>query len=146
MSLNSIKEQQLQQENAKPAVQESAGMPDEETVKNSWPALVETTRSMPRLANALANATLTTREEDGFRVVSFEVSNEAQKNWIETNLLRKLESDLVRIVGSTHLRLEVATAQYVDQKVAYMPADKAKELIATNPEVKELVVDLGLDI
>ena len=32
------------------------------------------------------------------------------------------------------------------QPVAYMPEDKAKELMAENDEVKNLVKDLGLDI
>ena len=43
------------------------------------------------------------------------------------------------------LRVDVTPAEEV-KPIAYMPEDKAKELMAENDEVKNLVKDLGLDI
>ena len=53
--------------------------PAEETLSAKWKELAAMYGSQPRLANALAQATLSFREEDGRQVVEFTVTNEAQK-------------------------------------------------------------------
>lgn len=58
---------------------------------------------------------------------------------LETNLREDLKSHAVRLSVDV-LPLEEGP------KVAYMPQEKAKELIQTNPEVKELVANFGLDV
>ena len=146
LSISSLKEEEKQQNAAPVADTGSETLPDDQLLKDKWPDLAATKKDLPRLYNALSNSTLAVREEDGVKVLTFTVTNEAQKRWIEENLLRSLESSFVKIVGSTKLRLEVAAAEVVDVKVAYTPADKAKEMIASNEEVKEVIIDLGLDL
>jgi DNA polymerase-3 subunit gamma/tau len=126
---------------------ESDVLPSEEAVKASWPDLVKSMAAQPRLAMALGKAELKMRVEEGKRIVSFEVASEPQKKWIEERALRGLESTLVQLVGSSRLSLRVEVAPREEQKeVAYMPSDQAKVLMAENEEVKNLVIDLGLDI
>ena len=146
ISLNSIIEEDKKQSGAAAAANASDAMPDDSVMLEKWPELVDTTKDRPRLFNALKTAKLEVSEDNGTKVLTFSVTNEAQKKWIEDNLLRNLETSYVRIVGSTRIRLAVDTVATVEQTVVYMPADKAKEMISTNPEVKDFVIDLGLDI
>ncbi|MBQ0149851.1 MAG: DNA polymerase III subunit gamma/tau [Bacteroidales bacterium] len=146
ISLNSIIEEDRKQSGAAAAANASDAMPDDSVMLEKWPELVDTTKDRPRLFNALKTAKLEVSEDNGTKVLTFSVTNEAQKKWIEDNLLRNLETSYVRIVGSTRIRLAVDTVATVEQTVVYMPADKAKEMISTNPEVKDFVIDLGLDI
>ena len=126
---------------------ESDVLPSEEAVKASWPDLVKSMAGQPRLAMALGKAELKMRLEEGKRIVSFEVASEPQKKWIEERALRGLESTLVQLVGSSRLSLRVEVAPREEQReVAYMPSDQAKVLMAESEEVKNLVIDLGLDI
>ena len=85
-------------------------------------------------------------EAGGFKNVSFEVTNEAQKKWIEDGLLRNMETAFAGILGSgkVHLFVTVKPSEEIAHKV-YMPAEKAQELMSANPEVMNLVKDLGLD-
>ena len=122
-------------------------IPTDDEIRAKWPALVsECAKGKPRLEYALNSASLSFSEEDGFKNVKFEVTNEAQKNWIENGLLRIMETSFARILGNgrVHLFVTVKPAEESAPKV-YMPAEKAQELMNTNPEVLNLVKDLGLD-
>lgn len=122
-------------------------MPSDDFVREKWPELVaECASGKPRLENALNSAALSFAEEDGFKNVSFEVVNEAQKAWIENGLLRNMETSFAKILGTGKVRLFV-TVKPVEETApkVYMPAEKAQELMNTNPEVLNLVKDLGLD-
>lgn len=122
-------------------------MPSDDFVREKWPELVaECASGKPRLENALNSAALSFAEEDGFKNVSFEVVNEAQKAWIEKGLLRNMETSFAKILGTGKVRLFV-TVKPVEETApkVYMPAEKAQELMNTNPEVLNLVKDLGLD-
>ena len=122
-------------------------LPTDDMIREKWPELVrECAAGKPRLENALANAALSFEEGDGFKTVSFEVTNEAQKKWIENGLLRTMENSFARILGNGHVRLGITVkpSEEIEKKV-YMPAEKAQELMNTNPEVLHLVKDLGLD-
>ena len=146
LSLSSLMQEPEEDKNAA-ASPESDVLPSEEAVKASWPDLVKTMGAQPRLAMALGKAELKMRVEEGKRVISFEVASEPQKKWIEERALRGLESTLVQLVGSSRLslRVEVKPQEAREEKV-YMPSDQAKVLMAENEEVKNLVIDLGLDI
>ena len=100
----------------------------------------------PRLSNTLKNAVLSISEEDGIKKVDFEVINEAQKSWIEKEQLRNMETMFREMLSTSRLHISVSVnpAEEVEQKV-YMPAEKAQELMKNNPEVLNLVKDLGLD-
>ena len=125
----------------------SDAAPSEELLKAKWPELAKEYASKPRMASMLATTTLKIAGDDTQRVVTFMVDNDAQKVWVESKLLHDLEGRFQRIVGSPKvlLRVDVTPAEEV-KPVAYMPEDKAKELMAENDEVKNLVKDLGLDV
>ena len=136
---------------ASPAADKTApvepAIPSDDTIREKWPELVkECAAGKARLHNALSTTTLTMEESEGFKNVSFEVTNEAQKKWIEDGLLRTMENSFARILGNGKVRLYVTVkpSERVEKKV-YMPAEKAQELMNSNPEVLHLVKDLGLD-
>ena len=128
-------------------VPDSGRIPTEAEITAAWPKLVEVcTVGKPRLEHALSNAKLSMQEEGDFMNLSFEVVNEAQKQWIEKGLLRNMENSFAEILhsGKVHLFVTVAESEEVEKKV-YLPAEKAQELMNTNPEVRGLISDLGLD-
>ena len=122
-------------------------LPSDDIIREKWPELVkECADGKPRLENALSNAALSFEDGDGYKTVYFEVTNEAQKKWIENGLLRTMENSFARILGSGKVRLGITVkpSEEIEKKV-YMPAEKAQELMNSNPEVLHLVKDLGLD-
>ena len=122
-------------------------LPSGEELTGKWKELAAMYGSQPRLANALANAQLSFREEGDRKVVSFTVTNEAQKKWIEERILRDLEGKFVTLTGCSFVRLEPAVLPEEEQAPRiYMPTEKAEDLMSKNEEVRNLVVDLGLDI
>ena len=129
------------------AVQKGSDVaPSEDVLKEKWPLLAKEYESKPRMASMLTTTTLKIEGDDSQRVLTFMVDNDAQKVWVESKLLHDLEGRFQRIVESSKvlLRVDVTPAETV-KPVAYMPEDKAKELMAENDEVKNLVKDLGLD-
>ncbi|MBO6238546.1 MAG: DNA polymerase III subunit gamma/tau [Bacteroidales bacterium] len=129
------------------AVAAPEAFPADEELAAKWKELAAMYGSQPRLANALANAKLTFREEEGRKVVDFTVTNEAQKKWIEERILRDLEARYARLTACGRIRLEPSVLPEEEQGPRiYMPAEKAEDLMSKNEEVRNLVVDLGLDI
>ena len=129
-----------------PAPQEQA-LPADDVLSEKWKELSAQYGGQPRLANALANAALNFREEDGRKVISFTVTNEAQKKWIEERMLRDLEGRYAKLCDCGKIRLEPVVPQEEEQAPRiYMPTEKAEDLMSKNEEVRNLVVDLGLDI
>ena len=121
----------------------------DDTIKAKWPELAKLYGDKPRLASMLTTTTLEIIEaEGGFKTVMFRVVNDAQKEWVESKLLHELEGNFRKVVGSAkvYLRVTVAPDDSLQEKKLYMPSDQAKELMAQNDEVKNLVKDLGLDI
>ena len=124
-----------------------ADAPSEDVLRTKWPELAKKYESKPRLASLLTTTTLVVSGSEQERIVTFRVVNQAQKDWVESNLLHELEGNFRSIVGSTkvYLRVDMIPDDAPQPKI-YMPSDKAKELMADNDEVKNLVKDLGLDI
>jgi DNA polymerase-3 subunit gamma/tau len=124
-----------------------AAAPSEEVLRAKWPELAKKYESKPRLASLLTTTTLAVSGDENERTVTFRVVNQAQKDWVESNLLHELEGNFRMIVGSSkvYLRVDMIPDDAPQPKI-YMPSDKAKELMADNDEVKNLVKDLGLDI
>ena len=125
-----------------------APAPEDAAIKAMWPELAEKYSDKPRLASMLTSSTLTIETEGDYKVVTFRVVNEAQKDWVESKLLHELESNLRVLVESAkvNLRVSVVPDEPTAPKKAYMPSEQAKELMDQNAEVKSLVQDLGLDI
>ena len=126
---------------------DTGAAPSEEFLKARWPELAKEYASKPRMASMLSTTSLKVEGDDAKRTVIFMVDNEAQKDWVESKLLHDLEGKYQRIVGSPRIALRVDVTPHEEVKpLAYMPEDRAKELMAENDEVKSLVKDLGLDI
>ena len=135
-------------EAAGPAAETTAAALEEltdEQILAKWKEMPGLFPTQPRLANGLANAKVEISREDGL-VVTFTVTNEAQRNWIESNKLHELEGLFQKLLGRPGVKLRVATAQFVEEKVIYTPEDKAKYLMENNPEVIDIISDLGLDL
>ena len=121
-----------------------AELTDEE-IAEKWKEMPGLYPNQPRLANTLANAKVEVSREDGL-AVTFVVTNDAQRAWIESNKLHELEGRFQKLLGRPGVKLLVAAAQFVDEKVIYTPEDKAKYLMENVPEVIDIISDLGLDI
>ena len=126
--------------------QAADAIPEDGAILACWPELAKQNASRPRLANALANAKLSIASDADGKTLTFTVTNEAQKNWIASNLLHSLEGVFQKLVGSGKVRLQVEAAQFVTEEKIYLPSEQAKDLMSKNEEVKNLVVDLGLDV
>ena len=124
-------------------------VPTDEFLKAKWPELAKFYESKPRLANMLNTTTLDiSSAEDGSKIVTFKVVNDAQKEWVESKLLHQLEGDFRKITGSlrVYVRVAVVPDDVQEEPKVYMPSDQAKLLMSQNEEVKSLVQDLELDI
>ncbi len=122
-------------------------LPDDETVKAKWPELAAMYGGQPRLANALATASLSITRSENLLTLCFALVNEAQKNWIAEKKLRELEERFQKLVDCNKVRLEPDVVPEEEQeKRIYMPAEKAQDLMSRNSEVGELIKDLALDI
>jgi len=117
----------------------------DELIAAKWKDMAGLYPGQPRLANTLANAKVEVSREDGL-TVTFVVTNDAQRSWIESNKLHELEGRFQKILGRPGVKLRVAAAQFVEEKVIYTPEDKAKYLMENNPEVIDIISDLGLDL
>ena len=116
----------------------------EETIREKWQELAKLYEKKPRLSSAISTAALECSEDNG--TVTFRVFNTAQRDWIESKCLLELEGHFQRLTGSSiKLRVDVV-AEEDTAPVAYMPSEKAQDLMNKNEEVKNLVKDLGLDI
>lgn len=124
--------------------------PSDEEISGRWPELAAMYASKPRLSNALSTTRLRFGQgvRDGRKIVEFSVTNESQRKWIEEKLLRDMEAKFCRLMGCNALRLQpYELPQDGPEEVRkYMPSEKAEDLMSKNEEVKNLVVDLGLDI
>ena len=131
-----------------PADTKEAPAPSDEMIKAKWPELAAEYTDKPRLASMLSTTSILINGNEDSKMVVFKVVNQAQKDWVEAKLLHELEGTFRRIVGSmkVYLRVDVAPDDAPEQRKIYMPSDQAKELMAENEQVKNLVKDLELDI
>ena len=145
MSLKSVMEEP---QTVQAEAQKEDALPSDEHLKAKWPELAKIYVDKPRLASMLSTTALDIVETDGMKTVTFRVVNDAQKDWVESKLLHELEGNFRKVAGSAkiHLRVSVAPDDAPEQKKIYMPSDQAKELMAQNDEVRNLVKDLELDI
>ncbi len=145
LSLNSLmnepEEHKAEADEAAPALEELT----DGKIYEKWKEMPGLYPSQPRLANGLANAKVEISREDGV-TVTFIVTNDAQRSWIESHKLHELEGRFQKLLGVPGVKLRVAAAHFEEEKVIYTPEDKAKYLMENNPEVIDIISDLGLDI
>ena len=78
------------------------------------------------------------RRERSQEVVTFKVSNAAQKKWIQENRLLTLEGNLQKKVGASRIRLEVGVIPMEEKEIQpYTDQEKATALMGQNGEVRE---------
>lgn len=146
LSLNSIMKEEETKKVEKKAVVIEDAIPDDETLLNAWKTVPAEYASSPRLANTLQNADVSVEMKDGYKVLTFKVSNDAQEKWIRANRLMDLEGNLQKKVGSSKLRLEVGVVPMADKGVQpYTDQEKATALMGQNGEVQNLIKDFGLE-
>ena len=150
LSLNALMSEDKSAESAadgSAAVEVEEKLPEDSVLAECWQRLAAMQTAQPRLMNALSNAALSFSDRDSKRLIRFSVASEAQKKWIEDRILRDLEEKLRSLCSCSRILLEPEVAAE-EEKAAlkYMPAEKAEDLISKNEEVRNLVVDLGLDV
>ena len=146
LSLNSI----IEEEENKKVVKETAPVadviPEDSVVLEAWKAIPAENASSPRLANTLQNAEVSIEAKDGYKELTFKVSNASQEKWIRENRLMILEGNLQKKVGSSRIRLEVAVVPTEEKEVQpYTDQEKATALMGQNGEVQNLIKDFGLE-
>lgn len=150
LSLSSIMEGESSQSRAtvaEKAKEADEPLPDNSVLEAKWTELAGQYATQPRLSSTMQNAKLEIADEGNGKVLTFCVMNEAQQKWIREKMLRELEGRYQRLVSSSRVRLDVGVIPDTENKeVVYMPEEKAKVLIEGNPQVKDFVIDLGLDI
>ena len=147
LSMNAIMDEKAEAPQEEEVVAVEEKLPDEAAIQAAWKTLVGQFTARPRLANTLAQAKLREEEGEGVKSIFFSVSNAAQKQWIEEKMLRDLERQFRELLSCHKVNLHVDDIPEEDtgERVPYMPEEKAKVLMDTNPEVRELVAALGLD-
>lgn len=146
LSLASLMDEAEEREPAEETVAETA-IPEDSILEGCWKTLAESYSNQPRLANALLKAPLAISEADGAKTLTFSVMNEGQQKWIKEKILRQMEGAFQKACGSSKVRLDVDIIPVVEEvNRIYLPEEKAKVLMEENPEVKNLVIDLDLDI
>lgn len=146
LSLNSMIEEEENKKVVKEAAPVADVIPDDDAVLEAWKTIPAENASSPRLANTLQNAEVGIETKDGYKMLTFKVSNAAQEKWIRENRLMVLEGNLRKKVGSSRIRLEVGVLPIEDKGVQpYTDQEKATVLMGQNGEVQNLVKDFGLE-
>ena len=139
-------EEEESKKTVKETVQVADIIPEDEAVLEAWKKIPDENASSPRLANTLRNAEVSIKAKDGYKELTFKVSNAAQEKWIRENRLMDLEGNLRKKAGTSRIRLEVSVIP-VEEKAAqpYTDQEKATALMEQNGEVQNLVKDFGLE-
>ena len=147
LSLDAIKEEKTEAANGTSEGNLSDVIPEDNVIMDGWKRLPGQYASRPRLYTTLTTTKVVVKPMDGYKLVEFFVLNLAQKNWVEQELLRELESKLQSDLKTSRVRLsvEVIPEEKVEKKI-YLPEDKAKIMMSGNAEVENLVKDFDLDV
>ena len=150
LSLNAIMEEEENKKKKEEVTPQEVSdeLPDDEVIRNAWKAIPEEFKAMNqiRLANTLQNAEIEIETSEGMKTVTFKVSNEAQRKWIQENRLLSLEGNLQKKTGSSKIRLEVGVIPMEEKEIQpYTDQEKATALMGQNGEIQNLVKDFGLE-
>ena len=147
LSLNALKQAEEAGRFTSDASVQGDTLPDDALVLEKWKEMTRDYSDRPRLSSVLGAAKVEVGEEDGTKVVFFYVINDAQQGWIREKLLSEFETKMRRLLGTAAVRIEILVTP--DEQVAkkvYTPQEQAEALMKDNPEVKNLVSDMGLDV
>jgi len=125
-------------------VVERTEKPDQATVEIQWKEAAKFYEAKPRLYNAIVNCSLRYEDNGDIIDLTFLVSNGSQVEWIEKNALNQIEANLQKVLGWTKIKLHVAVdTSNVEPKEAYTQTEKFAVLNNINPELKNLMDDVG---
>lgn len=145
LSLNSMMSEGDRKDETAPVAQ-SDNLPEDDAVKSAWEKIPDDYASSPRLASTLKNAALSFELVDGFKEVTFMVSNASQQKWIRENKLHAIEGRLQELAASSKIRLKVGVVPVDDaEKKPYTDDEKAAALMEKHDAVKNLIKDFGLE-
>ena len=148
LSLSSIMQEEERGKKEKKEEVFSDKLPEDDVIMKAWGAIPAEFENMgqTRLANTLKNSIVEIAETEGGKTLTFKVSNEAQRKWIQDNRLLSLEGNLQKKTGSSKIRLEVGVIPMEEKEVQpYTDQEKATALLGMNGEVRNLVKDFGLE-
>ncbi len=149
LSLSAILEEEEEKKKETVKAPEISGeLPEDEAIIAAWKTIPDEFKAANqiRLANTLENATLEIETSGDVKVVTFKVSNEAQRKWIQENRLLALEGNLQKKTGSSKIRLEVGVIPMEEKEIQpYTDQEKATALMGENVELRGLVKDFGLE-
>lgn len=147
LSLSSIQNDE-KKEAAKSDVPEKnvGAIPEDELVIQRWKQFPVEYAGRPRLAATLAHTDIELTLKDNMKYLTFFVVNDNQRDWLMQNILAELENKMRRALGTTRLKLEIGVKEGEKKEAPiYLPQDKAADLMKTNEEVRNLIVDLSLE-
>ena len=128
------------------ATAEGKPLPTDDAVTEAFGTLAENYAAKPRVYSMFKRPTLRFAEEEGVKAVTLIVINEAQKKYVEEQLLRPVENELRRILATPQVRLLVdVTPDDKVEKKPYLPGEQAMDLMSKNAEVRELVSQMSLE-
>lgn len=140
----------IRQEGHKAAEGQSRELPDtvlnDNAIKAAWNTLCEISKSNNRLLTALTTAKLNIEHKDNMAIVHCALVNEALRQWLSDKSAR-IEAKLRELCDSRLLQLVLELApEDPSAKVAVSDEEKAREMMAANPQVGEMIKGLGLEI
>ena len=145
---------QAEQQSTTGTATDAAALTDEpltfESMMNAWQALADREKSSGRSSLATAMLHHSPGIDIETAVLTFFVSNSAQQEWIREKALSRMEAALRKELRNNKVKINVqiyeSPAGQHKESTPYMPTDKAKFLVAKQPELNELVRDLELDV
>ena len=147
LSINSIMQEKQEADKAAEQAAKADEAPSDERIFEVWKTLPEHYASRPRLASMLSGVTMNVATEGDVKHICFDVATVAQQEWIEKNLRLDIEGTLARKLNYGRIKIRVGLLPQEElPKKAYLPEEKARELMASNPELRSLVNDLNLDV
>lgn len=125
---------------------ENTPLPTDHALQAAWDKLCEISTGKPRFYNAIQTAKLSFSEEGGYRIITYALINSALKSWMDGNNSH-IEAKFRELLGNPRVKLVTDVQnEGFEEKVVVSAEDKAREMIEKNPQVKELVTGLGLEI
>ena len=145
---------QAEQQSTTGTATDAATLTDEpltfESMMNAWQTLADREKSSGRSSLATAMLHRSPGIDIETAVLTFFVSNSAQQEWIREKALSRMEAALRKELRNNKVKINVqiyeSPAGQHKESTPYMPTDKAKFLVAKQPELNELVRDLELDV
>lgn len=131
------------------AVAGSGEVPTDGLIRQKWQDIAGSFASKPRLMNMLLNSELKIARKGDELTLTLMASNQGQKEWVESKMLRNLDFTVKQLLGYSQIQLKVdvvpPTAAETDV-TAFTAQQKAERLAGENDDIKKLITDLNLEI